>query len=107
MSLAHFLKPWSYRREAAERRLAELRQRDGDSCRRCRRPLRFDVPEGHDLSAVIEGATGEPAAGQCLTHRRCHSAGTDHTAEVAERRKRRNEAELLAQPARRRRKRAA
>ena len=106
MSLARFLKPWSYRREAAERRLAELRQRDGDSCRRCRRPLRFDLPAGHDQGAVIEGAAGGPAADQCLTHRRCHSAGTDHTAEVAERRRRKNEADLLAKPAKRR-KRAA
>lgn len=103
MSLARYLSPWSYKREQAERQLAELRQRDGDACRRCRRPLRFDLPDGHDLGPKIEGAS-DADADRYLTHRRCHSAGADHTAEVAERRKRKNEAELLAkQPKRRKR----
>ena len=106
MSLARYLNPWSYRREQAERQLAELRQRDGDACRRCRRPLRFDLPEGHDLGVTIVGGAGDALAETFMTHRRCHSAGADHTAEIAERRKRKNEAELLAKPAKRR-KRAA
>ena len=106
MSLVRFLNPFSYRREQAARRLAELRQRDGDACRRCRRRLRFDLPDGHDLGATIVGGAGDSLADTVLTHRRCHSAGTDHTAVVAERRKRKKEAELLAKPAKRR-KRAA
>ena len=106
MSLVRYLNPWSYKREQAARRLAELRQRDGDACRRCRRALRFDLPDGHDLGATIVHGTSGAVADSVLTHRRCHSAGTDPTAEVAERRKRKNEAELLAKPAKRR-KRAA
>lgn len=105
MILARFLRPFSSRREAVARRVAEIRGRDGDHCRRCRRLLRFDLPDGHDLGPRIEQAVDEPLA-DCLTHRRCHSAGTDHTAEVAERRKRANEAALFAKPARKR-KRAA
>ena len=104
MNLARYLNPWAHKRAVAERQLAELRQRDGDSCRRCRRPLRFDLPDGHDLGATIVGGASNAVAESFLTHRRCHSAGTDHTAEVAERRKRKNEAELLAkQPKRRKR----
>ena len=106
MSLVRYLNPWAYKREQAERQLAELRQRDGDACRRCRRQLRFDLPDGHDLGPRIEQGASDAGAGLYLTHRRCHSAGTDHTAEVAERRKRKNEAALFAKPAKRR-KRAA
>jgi len=32
----------------------------------------------------------------CLTHRRCNAAGADNTAEVTERARRKNEAELFA-----------
>ena len=53
-SLARYLNPWKHRREEHERKVAELRQRDGDNCTRCRRPVRFDFPAGHDLSAKIE-----------------------------------------------------
>ena len=106
MSLARFLNPWSRKREAAARRIAELRQRDGDACRRCRRTLRFDLADGHDLGPKVEPGASDALADACLTHRRCHSAGTDHTAEVAERRKRHNEAALLAKQSKRR-KRAA
>ena len=106
MTLARLLRPFSYKREAVARRVAELRQRDGDHCRRCRRLLRFDLPDGHDLGPKIEHGIGGSASDPSLTHRRCHSAGTDHTAEVVERRKRANEAALFAKPARKR-KRAA
>lgn len=101
MTLPRLLNPFFYKREAAARRVAQLRQRDGDQCRRCRRPLRFDLPAGHDLGAVIEAFSNDAKVlveDLCLTHRRCHSAGADHTAEVAERRKRQNEAALFAKP---------
>src|SRR5688500_14411625 len=104
MTITRFLRPFSYKRDAAERQLAELRQRDGDACRRCRRQLRFALPDGHDLGPKIERGASDAGADRYLTHRRCHSAGADHTAEIAERRKRKNEAELLAdRPKRRKR----
>ena len=103
MTLARLLKPFTYKREALARRVAELRQRDGDHCRRCRRALRFDLPGGHDQGAMIVRISDEV---QCLTHRRCHAAGADHTAEVAERQRRKNEAALFDKP-RKRTKRAA
>ena len=76
-SIVRYLNPWKHRRELErqQQRVAELRRRDGDDCRRCRRPLRFDFAEGND-----------------------------HTDEVTERLRRKNEAELFA--ASRRRKRA-
>ena len=99
MSVKRFLRPWSYKREQLARAIAALRQRDGEQCRRCRRPLRFDLPDGHDLGARIEQSVSD----SFLTHRRCHAAGADHTAEVTERRKRHNEAALLSKPKRRKR----
>lgn len=100
--IARYVTPWKYRRQQEQQRLAALRQRDGDSCRRCRRTMRFDLPDGHDLGARIERiapvAEGEPAALDdfCLTHRRCHAEAADHTAEVQERVRRKAEAELLS-----------
>ena len=94
--------PWKFRREQEARRIAALRSRDGDDCRRCRRPLRFDLPPGHDQGATIEeilagtGGGSEALDHLCLTHRRCNSAGADHTVEVTERMRRKNEAELLS-----------
>ncbi len=106
-SIVHYLNPWLARREERRRRLDALRQRDGDNCRRCRRPLRFDLPSGHDQGATIEeirptvvGGDGE-LENFCLTHRRCNTAGADHTDEVTERVRRRNEAALLARPRKR------
>ncbi|GAA4725158.1 hypothetical protein H9L13_00080 [Sphingomonas lutea] len=96
MSAARFLRPFRYKREQTARQVAALRQRDGDSCRRCRRLLRFDLPDGHDLGPTIAAGDGE--AEQCLTHRRCHAAGADHTAEVLARRRRQNEAALFGKP---------
>jgi hypothetical protein len=101
--IAKYVTPWKYRREQAEQqRLAALRQRDGDNCRRCRRTIRFDLPSGHDraplVESIISAANAEPEAleGLCLTHVRCNAAGEDHTGEVTERIRRRSEATLLS-----------
>jgi 5-methylcytosine-specific restriction endonuclease McrA len=101
-SILKYLNPWKYKREAEQARLAELRARDGDDCRRCRRPMRFDLPRGHDLGPAIEQvvatSTGgsEEAANLCLCHRRCNRAMTDATSEVTKRMRMKNEAELLS-----------
>jgi len=64
--------------------------------------MRFDLPQGHDLGPKLESigaeAGAEPAALDtlCLTHRRCNAEGLDHTSEVQERVRRKNEAELFA-----------
>jgi hypothetical protein len=100
--LAKYVTPWKFRREQEARRVAALRQRDGDDCRRCRRPIRFDLTAGHDKGPKVE--TSEPVvAGEeeifdnlFLCHGRCNAAGADNTAEVAERIRRRSEAELFA-----------
>jgi hypothetical protein len=101
--IARYVNPWKYKREQAElRRVAEIRQRDGDDCRRCRRPMRFDLAEGHDLGPKVEPiastATAEPTAldNLCLTHRRCNNEGLDLTREVQERVRRKAEADLLS-----------
>ena len=98
--LTRFLNPWKYRREALARQVAELRQRDGDCCRRCRRPIRFELPVGHDLGARIEAVASnagpDDLANQGLTHGRCNAGGQDHTGEVFERLRPRREAELFA-----------
>ena len=102
LTIARYVIPWKFRREQEQReRLQALRGRDGDDCRRCRRPMRFDLPEGHDLSAKIEEMPPPPVgAGRAtdhlgLCHCRCHSSGVDHTDEVAARIRRKNEAALL------------
>ena len=97
-----YVNPWRFRREQEHQRMRALRERDGDDCRRCRRPLRFDLPAGHEQGARIEamlpdGPDGLQALEQlCLTHRRCNAAGADHTVEVTERMRRKNEAALLS-----------
>ena len=110
-TIVRYLAPWKYKRELAQQqRLTALRQRDGDGCRRCRRPLRFDLPEGHDQGPKIECiapvAEGEPPVldNLCLTHRRCHAESVDHTAEVKERIRRKAEADLLSRSRKRKRK---
>lgn len=102
-TIARYVNPWKFRRQQEEMlRVAELRRRDGDECRRCRRPLRFDLPDGHDmgprLEQVLAVAPGELAVLEnlCLTHRRCNTEPADFTVEVKERIRRRNEAELFA-----------
>ena len=101
--IARSVNPWKYRRQQEElQRVSALRQRDGEHCRRCRRPMRFDLTAGHDLGPKVEEVlptpAGEPAAldNLCLTHRRCSAEGVDVTSEVFERVKRKNEAELFA-----------
>jgi hypothetical protein len=101
--ILQYVNPWKFRREQEARRVQALRSRDGDACRRCRRPLRFDLPAGHDQSATIEQILPQSAPdgsaaldSLCLTHRRCNQAGADHTVEVTERMRRKNEAELLS-----------
>ena len=92
--IARYLNPRKFKREQERlRRLAELRQRDGDDCRRCRRPMRFDLTAGHDLGPKIEDL---PSGEQCLTHVCCNARGADNTAEVTARVRRKNEAELFA-----------
>jgi hypothetical protein len=97
-SIASLLNPWGFRREQREQRIAELRQRDGENCRRCRRPIRFELPAGHDLGARIEEVVPgtDSLDNLCLTHGRCNAKGADDTAEVRERLRPRREAELFA-----------
>jgi hypothetical protein len=86
-SIVEYLNPW--RREKARQRLEAVRHRDGDNCRRCRRPMRFDLPTGHDEAPKLEQMLpgGEAAAldNLCLCHTRCNAASVDSTAEVLER----------------------
>jgi hypothetical protein len=99
-AIARYLTPWKLKRERAAERVRVLRGRDGDNCARCRRPLRFDLPEGHDQAAKIEprpAAPGDDAlAALCLCHTRCNAGKVDHTGDVAERMRRKAEAELFA-----------
>lgn len=105
--LITYLNPWKRNRELQRQRVDALRKRDGDSCRRCRRSMRFDLSEGHDQGATIEQIEPLVAGGSddlgnlCLTHRRCNAAGADHTGEVTERMRRKNEAALLSRPRKR------
>ena len=85
-----------FKRDKERQRLAELRRRDGDNCRRCRRPLRFDLPPGHDQAAtVLPMGPGVKGAGEvdhlCLCHTRCNGATVDNTEEVQERMRRKAE----------------
>jgi 5-methylcytosine-specific restriction endonuclease McrA len=100
--IARYVNPWKYRREQEEQqRVAAIRLRDGDECRRCRRPMRFDLPGGHDQGATVQQVLFETEGGAgnldnlCLTHRRCNAAAADNTAEVSERIRRKNEAALF------------
>jgi hypothetical protein len=100
--IAKYVTPWRFRREQQEQRLAALRQRDGDNCRRCRRPIRFDLPPGHDKGPRLEtfdastAADSDPLERLCLCHGRCNAAGADNTDEVTERIRRKSEAALLS-----------
>lgn len=106
--IGRYLNPWKFKRaQEEEQRLQALRQRDGDDCRRCRRPMRFDLPPGYDLGPKVESiaaaAGGTPAVldDLCLCHRRCNSETADNTDEVKERIRRKAEAELLSRSRRR------
>ena len=106
--IAKYLNPWKFKRELEAERVRALRSRDGETCARCRRPLRFDLPDGHDqgarIEAIVPEAAGDALDNLRLTHRRCFAAGTDHTAEVTERIRRKAEAELFTKSRRRKRK---
>lgn len=111
--LLKYVNPWKYRREQEEAaRVAALRQRDGEDCRRCRRPIRFDLPDGHDQGVCVQAidygaqATHVSLDNLCLTHRRCNAASADNTAEVADRVRRKQEAELFSKSRKRVRRRA-
>ena len=106
-SIAQYLTPWTLKREREAERLRLLKARDGDACARCRRPLRFDLPAGHDQGARVEPVVpgSDSLDNLRLTHRRCNAPGLDHTAEVGERIRRKAEAELFTKS--RKRKRAA
>jgi len=111
--IARYVTPWKFRRMQEQlQRIAELRKRDGEDCRRSRRPMRFDLPDGHDLGPRIEEIAPAPM-GQtppldslCLAHRRCNGEGIDATREVVERVRRKSEAELFAKSRKNARKRA-
>ena len=96
MAFARFIIPGMFKRDKQRQRFAELRQRDGDNCRRCRRPMSFDLPPGHDQAATIL-QTGPKSKGAaldalCLCHVRCHGVTVDNTSEVQERLRLRAEA---------------
>jgi hypothetical protein len=97
------LTPWVAKRQKEEQqRVAALRQRDGDNCRRCRRPIRFDLPAGNDKGPKIESIWEPESDGAapldtlCLCHGRCNADSGDNTQEVTERVRRRSEAALFA-----------
>ena len=101
--IAKYVTPWAFKREREEqRRIAELRLRDGDNCRRCRRPIRFDLTRGNDkgpaIESIVSSLSGDPRAIEnlCLCHGRCNAESGDDTLEVTERVRRKSEAELFA-----------
>ena len=101
-SLIAYLNPWKLKRERKAACLAALRARDGDSCARCRRPMRFDLTPGHDQGFKVEPVTpGRPSEPEAidnlmLCHPRCNPAGKDHTGVVTARVRQKNEAALFA-----------
>ena len=107
--IVKYVAPWKYRREQAAQRVTDLRHRDGDNCKRCKRPIRFDLPHGHDLGPKIEEVVSRSAGGseeldnRCLTHMRCNDKHGCDTAEVKERARIKHEAALFAKSRKRRR----
>ena len=108
-TIIKFVNPWRFRRDQNLQRVKALRLRDGDNCRRCKRPLRFDLPDGHDLRARVEVILPKNAGGSeeldnlCLTHGRCNAKEGHDTAEVKERVRLKSEAALFEKSRRRRR----
>lgn len=107
-TIIRLVNPWKFRREQQAQRIAALRKRDGDSCKRCKRPMRFDLQDGHDLMPKIEQITpsADPEMSPdnlCLTHIRCNTKHGCDTAEVKERARIKHEAELFAKSRKRRR----
>ena len=107
-SIARYLNPWKLKRERGAEQVQALRARDGDNCARCRRALRFDLPDGHDQGPKIEprpaAASGGTLDRLCLCHTRCNAGMIDHTGEVAERIRRKAEAALFTKARGRKRK---
>ena len=105
MAIARFINPWKFKRDQQRQRFAELRQRDGDNCRRCRRPMSFDLPPGHDQAATIQQFGPKPKGGALdtlyLCHARCNGVTVDNTAAVQERLRLRAEAAVEPAPKRR------
>jgi hypothetical protein len=97
--IARYLNPWMFQREEKRRRFAALRERDGDNCWRCRRPMDFELPRGHDLAPTIEHLQAKSKGGTmelgnlCLCHGRCNRLMGDATLEVKERMRAREQAE--------------
>jgi hypothetical protein len=108
-TIVRFINPWKARREQEEQRLHALRRRDGNECRRCRRSMRFDLPHGHDLRAVVVPIVPTSAGGTeeldnlCLTHVRCNAKDGHDTAVVKERVRLKSEAALFEDSRKRRR----
>ncbi len=91
-SIIRALTPWNHRRKREAEQVTALRSRDGDTCARCRRPIRFDLPPGSDQGAKVEQGGAAPF----LTHGRCHVPGRDDTDAVLERLRPAREAELFS-----------
>jgi len=101
-----YVNPWKFRREQNALRVAALRKRDGDNCKRCKRPLRFELPDGHDAMPRIEEIVAGGNDGLdnlCLTHVRCNAKHGCDTVEVKERARIKNEAALFAKSKQKRR----
>lgn len=89
-AIVRCLNPWLARREELKRQLELLRARDGDNCRRCRRPIRFDLPARHDRGPILQPMDGQGDGDAsldnlCLCHGRCNAEAGDNTQEVQER----------------------
>ena len=99
-TLLKYLRPWRLKRDRAAERLAALRARDGGNCARCRRPIRFDRPPGHDMAPRIETLVSSHGItameNLCLTHGRCNAQGQDPTQAVNDRLRLTREADLLS-----------
>lgn len=106
-AIFRYLNPRLLRRDRLMDQVERLRARDGESCRRCRRPMRFDLPIGHDLAPAIEQTSPTPRRGDpdlreaYLCHGRCNIPGRDHTEAALERLRPQREAELLSKGRRR------
>jgi hypothetical protein len=103
-AIAKFLRPWTFGRDKKQLRVNELRRRDGDNCRRCRRPMRFDLPRGNDMAPTILQILPEPRGSRaalenlCLCHGHCNRHPGDNTPEVRERRRLRQVGDAASLP---------
>jgi hypothetical protein len=100
--ISKYVTPWKFRRDEKRKRIDALRTRDGENCRRCRRPIRFDLPFGHDkgprIESMIASECADPGSLEnlCLCHGRCNAEGIDATIEVQQRVRHKSEAALFA-----------